>query len=526
MPEKFEKWRPNQEAALELMLRYKDKRVKGLCMPTGDGKTAVYMAYALITGAPTCFVTATKGLQRQNMDDYASIGLVNIEGRRNYKCSLRPEYSCEEGYAAQCPMRGSHSCPSSSAEMTAATSFLVQTNYAKWTASKKYGTGMSHFTQVVFDEAHHCPRAISDAMMVELHHKEIEETLKVPFLGYPDCADVAEWKPWAVATRKVVDSEIKSTMEKITSARGEPKPTWIKHLNHMKMLMRRLGTVSTANAKNWVVDQTDDGFKFDPIRPARYGEATLLLGIPSVIMMSATQMPKTLHMSGVGTGGIQKSIAGGQETANYIFVEYDSDFNVADCPIYYIPTQSVDNRHPDRSMLWMRLDQWLARRQDRKGIVHTVSHARREEILASSRFASMMIFNAKGEAPAAKVQDFKNAGPGTNLVSPSVGEGYDFPGDLCEHNFMTKVPFEPPSLIVKAREHDDPEYRGYQALQTMIQAFGRGNRFKGDPCESAIPDDNMAWFIRKFGYLATRSFHRRYRPVGTVPPPLPKYRGT
>ena len=522
LPDKFEKLRPNQEAALELLLTYRHLRIKSLCMPTGSGKTLVYVMYALITREPTCFVTHTLGLQDQISGEYASIGMVDLRGRGQYLCGLMDEYSCEEGFAAKCPYKGTIACPEAAASMRAAISPLVVTNYSKWTYAKKYGVGMSHFTQVVFDEGHFAPKAIAAVMQVTLHHREIEEVLGLTFPGYPDFNEVINWKPWAVRARTVAEEHRLKYQSKIQNS-SNPKPAWVKEVTHMKNLIRRLGTLSTASPSNWVADEVEAGFQFDPISPAKYGEAMLLMNTPSVIFISATMTTKTMAMTGIGKAG-QKPIEGGIVCDKYVFVEYDSDFDPKDCPIYYIPTQRVDNKHPDRRMLWMRLDQFLARRQDRKGIVGTISHARREEIMISSSYQSKMIFNERGEPAAQIVEDYKKAGPGTILVSPSIGTGYDFPGSLCEFIFLCKVPMEPPSKIVKAREHLDKEYRGYTALQAMEQHFGRGARFRGDPCEGVIPDDNlMDWFMRSFGHLATRTFHKRFKVLDKVPSPPPKY---
>jgi len=521
LPEKFQQFRPNQELMLDFLMR-QTQRVKAACMPTGSGKSLVYVVYALIRKIPTAFVTMTRGLQDQLIEDFACVGMVDLRGRSNYDCGLRPDYSCEQGAAVQCPLIGTSQCPRSAAEIKAATSMLVTTNYDKWITSKKVGMGLQHIKQVVFDEGHVGPEAIAKAMQITLHYKEIEETLGLEFPGYPDFNDIRVWKPWARETKVRVQEEIRTVHSSIMAAGASAKKSWIKHYNHMRLLNRRLNVVATSNPDNWIVEEVDDeGFVFDPIWPGVYGESSLLMGIDNIVITTATMVRKTLHDMGIGKGRYERLIYLGWETENYAFMEADTDFNPADCPIYYMPTQFVDDRHPDRSMLWLRMDQWLAARQDRKGIIHTVSHERRREILANSRFRDYMIWNEEKELAAEKVVEFKNSDVGF-LLSPSVGTGYDFPGRQCEHTFMAKIPFAPPSKIMKAREAQDREYRSYQAFQKMIQAFGRGARFKGDRCEGLIPDDNMQWFIHKFGHLATRSFHRVYRVVNRLPPPPPR----
>ena len=388
--EKFEGWRPAQVEALQWLLR-SQKRVKALCAPTGFGKTAVYMAYALITNTPTCFVTDSRALQDQLMADFESIGLVDIRGRRNYLCDLKEDYTCEDGYAARCPYKGSVSCPASQAEMRAATSPLVVTNYDKWTSARKYGMGMSHFQQVVFDEGHKSPDALARAMQVNLNRFEIEETLGLEFPTPAQADEFVNWRPWAVVARAEVDAEVHAAKQRMLDHPGAF--IYVRHYTHMMNLARRLATLATANPNNWIADTAEKGYQFDPVRPGRYGEGAMLLHVPSILVISATLRPKTLFMLGV-------------PKEHFDFKEFDSEFDPKRCPIYYIPTMRVDSRAEDLARLWILHDQIAAKRQDRKGIVHTVSYARREEVTARSRFAPHMLINPRGEAATEMVMQF------------------------------------------------------------------------------------------------------------------------
>lgn len=462
------------------------------------------MAFALLSGQSTCIVTDNRGLQDQLMDDFAPIGLVDIRGRRNYVCPLRNDYTCEEGYAARCPHKGSVACPSSQAEMRAASSMLVVTNYDKWTASKRFGAGMDHFQQVVFDEGHKSPDALARAMQVTLHSHEVEEVLGLEFPAHDQAGEMVNWKAWASLARVEADELYQSLQPQM---KENPHPSLVKRFTHARNLAKRLATLATASPENWITDEVERGYQFDPIRPGRYSESALLLRVPTIIVISATLRPKTLYMIGVGKD-------------QYDYKEFESDFDPKRCPIYYVPTMRVDRRATDLSQLWVRLDQIAAPRKDRKGIVHTISYARREEILRASRFAPAMLINPRGEASTQIVAEFKSAPPGTILVSPSVGEGFDFPGRDCEFQFVCKIPFpDSRSKIVQARQEDDKEYGPYQAMNKLVQIFGRGMRSKQDRCENFIADDHMEWFIPRYQHLAPKWFKAFYRRVQTLPPP-------
>lgn len=506
LPEKFQSWRPNQVEALRLLLT-SQKRVKALSAPTGFGKSPVVMAYALLRNIPTCFVTDNRALQDQLMGDFASIGLVDIRGKRNYTCDLKADYTCEEGMASRCPSKGTINCPASQADMRAATSMLVVTNYDKWTASRRFGQGMEHFQQVVFDEGHTAPDALARAMQVVISARETDEHLGMDFPKYAAAEEFVNWKPWAAEARAVADGKMLAAREMM---RDNPQPSRVRHYLHMRNLSKRLATIATGHPDNWISDVVERGYQFDPIRPGRYSESVLLLRVPSIVVTSATLRPKTLHMMGIGK-------------ESYDYREFDSDFDPARCPIYYVPTMRVDSRATSLSPLWVRLDQVAARRTDRKGIVHTISYARRDEILNSSRFSDSMIVNTKGEASTSTVEHFKHSPPGTILVSPSVGAGFDFPGRECEWQFVCKIPFpDSRSKIVKARQADDKEFGPYSAINTLVQICGRGMRSRADQCETIIADDHMEWFLPRWGYLAPRFFHTFYKRVQTLPQPPAK----
>lgn len=510
LPDKFCSWRPKQEEALDFLL-HSPKRIKALCGPTGFGKTAVYMAYAMLTGVSTCIVTDSKGLQNQLMGDFSSIGLVDIRGRRNYKCDLHEEddhYTCEEGYAARCPYKGTVGCPSSMAEMRAATSRLVVTNYDKWTASKKYGKGMDHFQQIVLDEGHQAPDALARAVQVVLHAKEIERTLGVPFLSHPEADDMLEWRKWASDTREVAECQLLIARSRLQGISDAPA-AHLKHYTHLRHLTKRLARLSTAQPADWIVEETHDGYQFDPIRPGRYAESSLLLRIPSILITSATLRPKSLYLLGIGKD-------------HFDYREFDSEFDPRRCPIYYLPTMRVDARAESLSPLWLLLDRIMARRRDRKGIVQTVSYVRRDDIITASRFRDTMLVNERGEPVASAIDEYRQSGAGTTLVSPSVSAGYDFPMTDCEWQFVCKIPFPPPSKILKARTEDDPEYPYYLAMSKLVQIFGRGMRSAADRCENFIGDEHLDWFKPRYGHLAPRSFKAFFKKIDVLPPPPEK----
>jgi Rad3-related DNA helicase len=504
LPEKFTSWRSNQEHAIDVMIT-SEKRFVSLSAPTGFGKSPAYVAYALLSKKPTCIVTNSKGLQSQLMDDYSACGMVDIRGRGNYQCNLRDDYSCQEGYAARCPYKGTINCPSSQAEMRAASSPLVVTNYDKWiSCSHTTDSWLNHFDQVVLDEGHDAPDALARAMQFVITPDDVEKVLELPYPMRP--SEFGSWKGWACNAKIVAEDKMRDWTQHLNTELA-PKTSWIKQFLHLKRLVKRLAVIATGRHDNWVVEETDRGFQFDAVRLGQYAEGILFLGKPRVIIVSATLRPKTMQMLGLAKD-------------RYDFHEFDSDFDSSRCPIYYIPTMRVDVKAGSLAQLWVRLDQIMSRRADRKGIIDPISFARRDEVLRVSRHAGRMMTNQRGENISLVLESFRNAGPGTVLISPSVSTGYDFPGRQCEWQFICKVPFpDGRAKIQQARQADDREYGPYGAMQTLVQFFGRGMRSKDDRCEGFISDDHLQWFLPRYRHLAPKSFHSHFRMVNTVPPP-------
>lgn len=497
------------------------KRTKAICAPTGSGKSELVVGSALYSKKPTAIVTHSRALQDQYAKRFEGVGMVDLRGRSNYECLSRPDvidYTCEHGYAARCPLKGTVHCPASFAEQRASVSWLVCTNYEKWIHSRRYGQGLAHIERVVFDEGHESFNALAKAMQVILSQHEIEEILKIDFPPPHDAEFFGNWREWAAAAREVARTKMLQAEMKLRDPAS--KPSWTKLYTHLRNLVRRLSTLATANPNNWIVEEVYKGYQFDPIQPGRYAESALLLKVPDITIISATLIPKTLFMIGIGQSSFEMR-------------DYPSEFDANRCPIYYVPTMRVDSKAPNLGLLWARLDQAGARRRDRNGLVHTISFTRRDEVIAQSRILQearekdKLFYNEKGEPPTTTIESFEDAYPGAMLVSPSIGQGFDFRYEAAEWQFICKIPFPPPSKVLKARCDEQmggsKDFAHYLAWQKFVQTAGRIMRAHDDQGETIVCDDHLRWFLR-YRYLAPRSFHQFFKEVPVLPPPPERLR--
>lgn len=516
-PEKFADWRNHQPTAI-LKAVETEKRFTAMVLPTGSGKSLTVVGAALLAGWRTAVLTSTKLLQHQYTDDFASAGMVDVRGMNAYACvAFKDEHmalaeqrwqSCEEGpchagnYCSRKPSRNNPDaggCQYYDAVQRAREARLVVTNYKFWLSQHYFGQGLGNFDCLVLDEAHNAPQELADFLSTELTNKDIEGTLQATWPN--ELHDVAAWGAWA--KRELAKAE--RVLE-----------TWKPHskfemtrFRQLKSVARKLTVLTTLNATDWVMTEDNGIWHFDPVWVKDHREK-LLVQTPKVILTSATFNAKTADMLGLQPDDME-------------WHEAESDFPVERRPVYWVNTVKVDFRMTESDEReWMtRIDQILGARQDRKGIIHTVSYKRRNYILEHSEFRSRMITHDSRTARSA-VEKFKAAEPGAILVSPSMTTGYDFPMSECEFQIITKVPFpDSRAPVMKARTASDKDYPAYIAMQELVQAVGRGMRSQDDQCESVIVDNNASWFMSKYRQLAPTWFLQAYKPASTIPTPPP-----
>jgi Rad3-related DNA helicase len=316
---------------------------------------------------------------------------------------------------------------------------------------------------------------------------------------------IREWQVWAREVAPQANVRMKEIAETLKADPHAPERRQFKLLADLD---RKLCSLRSCLG-SWIVDQTlpHNEVKFSPVWPAHYAER-LFVGIPTVLMLSATVRPKTAHLLGVSD-------------ADMDFHEYDSSFPLSLRPVYHVPTVRMNHRTDDYGLrLWLsRIDQIIGARLDRKGIIHTVSYDRRSFVMTHSEHIDVMMSHSS-ENTTYTIEQFKRAQAPKVLVSPSVSTGFDFPEDFCRYQIIGKLGFiDTRNKLSAARCESDPDYSPYIAMQQLIQACGRGVRSVTDWCESIIIDDNIGWFLKKYKRFAPRWFLQAYKALPTLPDP-------
>jgi ATP-dependent DNA helicase DinG len=522
LPPKFSQWRPSQDLTIVQGLD-SPKRFVAQSAPCGIGKSASYVAQAVISGKRCAILTSTKGLQSQVLADFGCLGLVDIRGRANYPCAMSPGMNCEDGAHAGCPHQRTQACAYHAAYSKALLAPLVVTNYTYWVLIHQYSEGLGHFDMLVCDEAHNADAELSGILSIQFTSTEIERLLSSSFP--PEEAPLSEWRRWAMAHLPRAEAGREQLAALVKSQSGSVKLRDIRELARWKSLCSRLADLASAQG-DWVAESLSNpyrhgitGYRLDPLWPAPYAERLLFLQTGKILLVSATLVEKSLDLLGI-------------KNDERDFQEYPAVFDPARSPLYYIPTARVDFRTMEsdsiRNLVLMRLDQFIEPRLCWKGIVHSVSYARKDFIVSGSRFAPHMVSHTTAET-ANVVEEFKRMRAPAILVSPSIATGYDFPYDACRWQVICKLPRpDTRSRIMRARVKADKDYGEHLAAQALVQSCGRAMRAEDDWCENVVIDDHIKGFLaadykrgRETGKrLLPTWFLRQYRRVETLPEPL------
>lgn len=518
-PARYTEWRDGQDKLFWDILD-SHKRFSIHNAPTGMGKTVAYITAALAQGKRVAVLTESKSLEDQLRDDFGCIGLFDMRGLKNYMCRALAQGglyekmwakkwgspTCDVGPCTggiRCDLKES-GCDYFDDYRRACSERLVCTNYAYWIAIHRYGQGLGKFDMLVLDECHKADSQLSAAMSVQFTQKDLKAIGSHP----PKLtAPLQQWKMWARVNLCRIQgkldffskgAKIGAVTEGVATFIADTDMPDATELRFWKSMEGNCKTLSDAG-DDWVIDSEESGtIRISPVWVRRYAESSLFMGIPRIVMMSATVRPKLADLLGI-------------DSAAYDFFEYPSTFPVERRPIYWMPTVRLNYGSSEKQLqLWVKcIDEVLAMRLDRKGIIHTVSYARQQYLLKHSHYKDFMYANMPGNTRDV-VKSYRNAEAPAILVSPSVGTGFDFPFDLARYQIIGKIPFrDARGAILRAQVEEDPDYLNYLTSQDLIQMYGRPNRDPRDFSETIIVDDSVEWFLDRYsGYHYSKKYGR------------------
>jgi len=466
------------------------------------------VALAKTLGVKCVYLVATKALQQQVLRDFDSIGMRDIRGRANYTCQQYGD--CDKGADEDCKYAKSVQCPYALALSNANNSDLILTNYSYWLAARRASrdaleSNGEKIGLLVCDEAHALESQLTGFAQVSFSAWELDQTRwSESGMMEADLKTEAEgWRAWA----KLRSAKAHATMRRVEERNSNYRhdKTWI----DANYLSERCGRILKMTA-NWVWQFDSKGnVSFQPIRLSQYSKA-LFSGVPRVLLMSASLNEFTCRLLL-------------PQDLSYDYRAWSTSWPTGNAPIYHIPTRKLSwkSTEEDYQVIIAAADSIIDARQDRKGIIHTVSYARSQRALQYSRHAGRFIWNGGSRELESKLVSFRQSVSGI-LVTPSVSAGFDFPGAQAEYQIILKFPFpNEKDRVVKERCTQIPGYRLNAAAQEVVQMCGRIRRYEADRGETFILDNAVAQLKGPAGaQYCPKGF--RIFTVNEAPAPPPK----
>ena len=132
--------------------------------------------------------------------------------------------------------------------------------------------------------------------------------------------------------------------------------------------------------------------------------------------------------------------------------------------------------------------------ENEKGIIHTVSTGCKDYLINNLYSPRLIDHNTQNRIE--QLEEFKRSNEPLVLISPSMNEGVDLPGDLCRFQIIYKLPY--PDLAdkqIRLRANADSDWYDYKTSLSLIQTYGRGMRFEDDYCITYFIDSRIRDFV-------------------------------
>jgi ATP-dependent DNA helicase DinG len=505
--EPFPDWREGQRELTERILDwYYDAgapRFMLLEAPTGIGKSLVaaavhrYLAkeefnyHGLIT-------TSTLSLQEQYMEDTLGPVLARSAwGRSNHDCLIATvkvdEAACTHGY--KCPEKVNCTYyverdAAHEAEIAVLNTayYLTSVNHArvgKFVPNARHSTFLFENSDLaIYDEAHLLEKAVQSAAEERLYRGSFAQL----GISLPDTHAWGTWSDWI--ERNIFSVQQRAATYTLEARRlahiGEvPKDRTgrraVAALRSMLRLQRELLPTRP------LVEIDPLGVRFRAAWGKYFTPGYLFPHARKHLLMSAT----IIHPAYVAeTLGI----------TDYTFVQIPSPFSPMRRRIVYDPVLKVTGKttREEFRQLVVRMDEHLDKHAGQKGIIHSVSYDRAEQILQHSRHRQRMITHVRGKGlKEAAIESYLESEDGI-LVSPAVGVGEDFGrGENCRFQVFVKYPI--PYLgdpVTRARAEERSDSLWMEADMAFVQAVGRGMRSADDWVTNYLLDAGAGWRLR------------------------------
>ena len=463
---------------------------------TGTGKSAIAASLAGMMDS-SYILTITKQLQDQYMKDFEDFRLV--KGRSNFKCRNYQEdnvcQSCDEG---KCIVEGEDckysiknenppTCQYYRQKYDALNSKNVIANYHYMFLELNYVEDFTRRELMICDEAHNLESMLMSQLKLEFSRKELKEYIKYDLTDeiINDLND-ASYSEWLFFIENIKTSYVKE-LSKIENIN---KPGLLEKISALKRKINdctRFTENITHDPESWIIDYDEEFevLEFKPVKVDNYAVNTLFDYCDVCVFMSATILDWKLFAKWLGI----------PEDDIYA-IRRKTPFDNTRNPIivsdkYNLSKYNIRANAPKTIELIRDI---LDKHRDEKGIIHTVSTQCMYYIMDNIKDRRLIAHSTKNRSEV--LDEFKSSNDALVLVSPSMDEGVDLPGDECRFQIIYKIPYpDLGSKQVKTRMGMDGEWYDYKTSLRLVQTHGRGMRFEDDYCKTYFIDNRLKNYV-------------------------------
>lgn len=552
------------EAVDKILLEFVDNQMQNvvLCSPTGTGKSIIAAAVAetltAIRGGrddaikSSISLTATNVLSAQYDSTFHGLGdtgkYIMLKGASNYDCSALTTVeepvmadACAWWTMIQAGSEFEHilakhcnSCEFMDIKRRKNTTRHLTTNYSYFFIDRMYTGKFEDRDLIIWDEAHlindlfseHNAIFFSQKRMLAFK-KEIAETIHLTDIEIAktinaiaaDCAKVGKineknYHAYLNALQTVYKYAKEAGVAGAETALRSGKMSLYSKLSRFSKKFEGLGC------------KIDDLNKYEYPHVFEYKEDEASVSVKPVFvgeMIHALQAgPNNLFMSATITDSfITKTMT--LDPTKTVFIKLPPVFPKENKQIIFFDTLSLSYQTLQNPEVVKQLRKNVAKIVEHhvdmgeRGIVLTPSFKLQSEITAELRARpnakKYKLFEQKqGEKLADTLAAFKayTGGPAV-LISPSIFEGVDLPGDLSRFQVMVKAPF--PSLgdkRIKFILDHHPDLYSLTTIMKCIQGAGRSIRSKDDFAVTYVLDKNMERLWTSKANVWTDEFSTKY----------------
>jgi Rad3-related DNA helicase len=460
---------------------------------TGTGKSA--MAATLASMHESSYIlTVTKQLQEQYLEDFNN--MVLVKGRKNFACKQYQNQSCEEG---KCILEGfscneaEKTCDYNFQKHQALNSKTVISNYHYMFLELNYVGDFTKRQLLICDEAHNLENTLMGQLKLVFSIDDLESYLKLEIddgiIYELDNGDFDIWLQFINEIRDKYQIEL-NKLENVAKPHLAEKISFIKR--EIAECNRFIENIAY-DPYSWVFeyDSDNDIIEFKPLKIDNYAKNTLFRHGEVCIFMSATILDYKFFSKCLGI-----------DESEIYAIRRKSPFDMSRNPIKCFDGFNLSHRtiNENAPATIEAVKAILDKHKDEKGIIHTVSKQCKDYLIDNIGSDRLIEHNTQNRIE--QLEKFKSSRQPLVLISPSMNEGVDLPGDLCRFQIVYKLPY--PDLRdkqIRFRANADEDWYNYKTALSLIQTYGRGMRFEDDYCNTYFIDSRIREFVKNDKFM-------------------------